>query len=156
MSTKGKAVFSLPSPFPLSRMTIHMNKKFLAGALLTTILVSACGTDEWASAEDERDAYASLLCSRALKDDAAAQQVFTEILTNKDDYSHADYKAAMKGILHLEGAEAIGGENLEIDAAGDGSCSGWLWNKYREQNWDDEEMRNFKPSDARELGLLED
>ena len=59
-------------------------------------------------------------------------------------------------MLHLEGAEAIGGENLEIDAAGDGSCSGWLWNKYREQNWDDEQMRNFKPSDARELGLLED
>lgn len=137
-------------------MKIRMNKKLLASALSATLLVSACGTDEWASAEDERDAYTSLLCSRALKDDAAAQKVFTKILTNKDDYSRADYKAAMKGMLHLQGAEAIGGENLEIDAAGDGSCSGWLWNMYREQNWDDEEMRNFKPSDARELGLLED
>ena len=128
-------------------------KKLSAITAASLVLVS-CGTDEWESEDIQKNAYESYLCNKALHQDGVAYDVLAEILGNKDQYSAADIHTALDASLYLTGAKALNGSKTKINPDGEEACSGWLWEMYHRQNWDEDEMKNFKPSDAREAGIM--
>ncbi|MEJ6019166.1 hypothetical protein [Corynebacterium sp. H113] len=129
----------------------------LAAAFIASAGLAGCGLGEetWADDAQREEVYDAYLCNQALNSDNAAASVFVEILAHPDDYTPAEHRAAIDGMQHLQGATAIGSSNLEIDKAGDGTCNGWLWNMYRDQHWDEAELAEFTPQQARDAGVLE-